>query len=170
MAMSHESADSGATIDGTEKSSGIEQAPAGNGEELAASHRPRPFRQLFHRWFFSTERRYQMFQTIVGGTIANLVAAGIIAAIAVAAGGLRISFSWSWHFFWETLPITAAIGLVFGIVTAISLRSDSEEDREGWSAAIATGIFMAVATAFIWALIVTFFEALSFSIVHVKTK
>lgn len=111
-----------------------------------------------------------MFQTIVGGTIANLVAAGIIAGIAVAAGGLRISFSWSWNFFWETLPITGAIGFVFGIVTAIFTHSDSGEDKLGWPAAIAIGLYMAAGTAFLWALIVTFFDALSFSIVHVTTK
>jgi hypothetical protein len=111
-----------------------------------------------------------MFQTIFGGTIANLVAAGIIAGIAVASGGLKISFNWSWHFFWATTPITAAIGFILGIVAAPVLHSGSEEERLEWPAAIAIGLYLAVGTTFIWALIVTFFDALNFSIVHVKTK
>lgn len=167
--MAHESADPDAATGGTEKS-GTEQASASPGEESAAPHRRRLLRPLFHRWFFSTDRRYQMFQTIFGGTIANLVAAGIIAGIAVASGGLRISFNWSWHFFWETTPITAAIGFILGIVAAPVLHSGSEEERLEWPAAIAVGLYLAVGTTFIWALIVTFFDALNFSIVHVKTK
>ena len=167
--MAHESADSDTTVGSPEKSSETEQAPPNRGEEPAASRRPNLFRTLSHRWFFSTERRYQMFQTIVGGTIANLIAAGIIASIAIASGGLRITFSWSWNFFWETLPITGAIGFVVGIVATIVSHSDPEEDL-GWPASIGIGLYAAAGTAFLWALVVTFIDALGFSIVHVNTK
>src|SRR5689334_23073017 len=83
----------------------------------ASSHRrPDPARRLLHRWFFSTDRRYAMFQTIVGGTAANLIAAGIIAGIAVAAGALHVSVSWSWAAYGHIVAFFGVIGLVYSAV------------------------------------------------------
>ena len=92
----------------------------------SATHHHGPIRSIGHRLFFSTERRYQMFQTIVGGTIANLVAAGVIAAIAVAAGALTVSFSWSWSGYLQVLP---GFALGFLIILAIVLLAIRRFDR-----------------------------------------
>jgi hypothetical protein len=132
--------------------------------EVSVSLRP-----LFHKWFFSTDRRYQMFQTIVGGTIANLLAAGIIAGIAVASGSLKVSFSWSWHFFWEILPIPGFLGLIVAIGITIAGHS-GDEPKIGWFSSAVLGLFVGAAFTFTIAFAISFFDALSFSITHINTK
>jgi hypothetical protein len=161
-------APSGSPAGRAERSSDAEEQAAVHSNDSAASHRRRVFRSRFHRWFFSTDRRYQMFQTIVGTTIANLLAAGIIAGIAVTSGNLRVSFSWSWRFFWDAMIITAGLGLLEGIFITISYHKPLREGESspGWLASVAFGLYTGIFAAFLLAFIVTFFDALSFSIVH----
>ena len=149
-------------------SSNAEQETAARDDHRPTSRRRGFFRPIFHRWFFSTDRRYQMFQTIVGGTIANLLAAGIITAIAVTSGNLRITFSWSWHFFREALLVAGVIGLIGGVVATAGWYSEDRKDgtKPGWLAVAGQYLYLAIGSALLWDLIFTFFDAFSFSIVH----
>jgi hypothetical protein len=165
--MADESVSSDTAVSGAGQQNNTENSPTVDLDRLA--ERSVSLRPIFHKWFFSTDRRYQMFQTIVGGTIANLLAAGIIAGIAVASGSLKVSFSWSWPFFWRILPIPGGFGLILGIATMIAAHSD-DEPKIGWPSSIGVGLFVAISIAFTFDFIASFFDALSFSIAHINVK
>jgi len=122
------------TITGmSDQPSGESAQAAGNGASSPPYPPPRPMRRLFDRWFFSTERRYAMFQTIVGGTIANLLAAGIIAAIAIAAGAIHVSFRWSWATFLTIVGVLAVIVLGGAVVSVTVAVSDRRQGKSAQS-------------------------------------
>lgn len=80
-------------------------------------------RRLFYRWFFSTKNRVAMFQIIVGTTIANLIAAGIIAGLAAAVGLIHLSFSWSWSTYRSVVVLIAVpFILLFGLFILYDLH------------------------------------------------
>jgi hypothetical protein len=107
-----------------------------------------------------------MFQTIVGTTIANLVAAGILAAIAIAAGALAVSFSWSWSSYWSAVlgyaPFVLLLTLFFGIFhyfpKARGRRRRSPSNPVLWVAWI---------TLVIGPFVLTFFRGITISLTHV---
>jgi MFS family permease len=84
---------------------------------------PGPVRRLFHRWVFGTDKRYAMFQTIVGTTIANVIAVGILAGIAAAVGVIHLSFSWSWSGYWFAVVLCVVGGIVLlALFLSLDLR------------------------------------------------
>lgn len=137
------------------------------GHTPAAPGRQR-VRRFFGRLFFSTDRRFQMFQTIVGGTIANLIAAGIIAAVAIAAGGLIISFSWSWHFYLEVLRVLVIISIILVPLFAILWHNSPEpgKSKPGWIESAGWGLYLAASQAIFWPFLIAFVDALNISLTH----
>lgn len=117
-------------------------------------------RRLWYKFFFSTERRYQMFQTIVGGTIANLIAASVIAALAVAAGALTISFSWSWSGYRDY--VLAALPAVVLFTTYYVIMSARRTTR-GWKRSLRIGLWILAIGLIIVPLMLNIFGAITIS-------
>jgi cytochrome bd-type quinol oxidase subunit 2 len=122
--------------------------------------------------FFGNDRRYQMFQTIAGTTTANLISAGIIAAIAVAAGGLSISFSWSWHYYINVLIIVALISVVLFVLSAIFYHNspDPGKPKPGWGESAAFGLYIGITQAIFWPFVITLIAAINIAFVHGNHK
>lgn len=143
-------------------------APDSAAQSTATRHRG-AIRGFLYGLFFSTERRYQMFQTIVGGTIANLAAAGIIAGIAVAAGALTISFDWSWSSYWNSFQDAAApVGL--SVVGAFLTNLPGARERPGGvRRLLLTSLGFGVVFLFGSPLVINFFVAINLSLHHVNS-
>jgi len=147
--------------------------PADDSAASSTATRHRGVIRSFFYWLcFSSDRRYQMFQTIVGTTIANLVAAGVIAGIAVASGALSISFYWSWSGYWHDvtshgLPFAVGLTVTGVLVNLGAVRRQAR--RRGWLKVLGVIVLVFVIAMFGYAFVRNFFTALSISFHHVHS-
>jgi hypothetical protein len=104
-----------------------------------------------------------MFQTIVGGIVANLTAVAVVAGVATATGLLHISFSWSWKAY-LIAPLTGFGALSIVVLGAINLRkarnAGASRSRLLWLA------LLVIALTIIFTLVSTFFMSIHISINH----